>query len=293
MYLDNHVIAARWARGSAVAKNWGDLLNPELIYRLSGAPVAHADDLKGWSDRPVYRVVGSDLGNLRVNEVVWGMGFIRRDAVAKSRPMKVFAVRGPMSREKMISQNIECPSVFGDPAILWPLFYSPKITPKYDVGFIQHFREQGVTNEPEIAGESNTLAIDVCSGLKKFVDSILSCRRIVSSSLHGVICAHSYGIPAHWAKLSDLPIGDDFKFHDYYASIGHSDILPATISSDGELDARQNPDAPGEMKIDPLALIDACPFISIPRKTALKAKITKDRRAGRQGTIYNTDFTRA
>lgn len=49
-----------------------------------------------------------------------------------------------------------------------------------------------------------------------------ACKYIISSSLHGLICADSICIPNRWIKLSEL-LGSDFKFHDYYSVF---DITP-------------------------------------------------------------------
>ena len=44
-----------------------------------------------------------------------------------------------------------------------------------------------------------------------------------------MIAAHAYGRRAYWLKASDLPLGDDFKFRDYWASIGHADYEPVLL----------------------------------------------------------------
>jgi hypothetical protein len=51
---------------------------------------------------------------------------------------------------------------------------------------------------------------------------ITKCRSTISSSLHGVICSHAYGIPSAWVKFSNIIIGDDIKYKDHYASVGLS-----------------------------------------------------------------------
>lgn len=59
------------------------------------------------------------------------------------------------------------------------------------------------------------------------VDRIRACRVILSSSLHGLVVAHAYGIPAAWVQFSDKLSGDGSKFRDHAASIG-VELVPAS-----------------------------------------------------------------
>ena len=44
---------------------------------------------------------------------------------------------------------------------------------------------------------------------------IAACRRVVSSSLHGLVVAHSLGVPAAFVRAEGI---DDFKFRDYFSA---------------------------------------------------------------------------
>lgn len=73
--------------------------------------------------------------------------------------------------------------------------------------------------------EISTLTTDYGS----FIDQITQCELVISSSLHGIILAESYGIPA----VLFLPPALDntlFKYQDYYYSTGrHSFPVATTI----------------------------------------------------------------
>ena len=57
---------------------------------------------------------------------------------------------------------------------------------------------------------------------KEVIDEILKCNKIVSSSLHGIVLAEAYGIPAKWEKYSDDVLGNGFKFRDYLSGTGRT-----------------------------------------------------------------------
>ncbi len=105
--------------------------------------------------------------------------------------------------------------VSSDSALLLPLVYNPKDIPKvHEVCIVLHFSENEVTL-PAVEGMKNISVTDSPEG---FVNQILECEAVLSSSLHGLIIAHSYGIPAVALKLSENV--EDFKFGDYYRSLG-------------------------------------------------------------------------
>ncbi len=64
--------------------------------------------------------------------------------------------------------------------------------------------------------------IDVERPCGEVCAEISACARILSSSLHGLVVADSYGIPNARLVLSNQIIGGDFKFRDYALGIGRS-----------------------------------------------------------------------
>ncbi|MGY0627456.1 MAG: polysaccharide pyruvyl transferase family protein, partial [Paraglaciecola chathamensis] len=73
--------------------------------------------------------IGSVLHFAENNDVLWGTGRngkVRED-IHRFEKLDVRAVRGPLTREYLISKGIECPEVYGDPAILTPHFYSEQL----------------------------------------------------------------------------------------------------------------------------------------------------------------------
>ena len=73
-----------------------------------------------------YMVTGSVLHYSSPNSIIFGSGFIsEKSKVGSDTPSKIIAVRGPLTRGKFLEMTIECPEIYGDPLILFPLLYNP------------------------------------------------------------------------------------------------------------------------------------------------------------------------
>ena len=249
-------------RNNYQAKNWGDKLNPYLASAISKSTVLpYQGILSNHRELPVYRVIGSNLKKkLPSHTIVWGHGFISYQDYPQTKPKHIAAVRGPLTRQKYLDAGIDCPQVYGDVAILLPLYFNPKVTPKYELGIIPQWRDKNLEIIKKITENSDTKLIDVFSEIETFVKDILSCNAIISSSLHGLIAAESYGVPSAWVRLSENPLGDYFKYQDYYASFGIKDAmpyLPSDLKGNSNLSSlctRKNPMSIAD------SLLDSCPF---------------------------------
>ena len=168
--------------------------------------------------------IGSILDNLnRKNVIICGAGFQKESATIKIKPAIVIAVRGPLSRGVLIKNKVECPEVYGDPAILLPFYFKKKKQKKlWDVGVIAHYSDKQILDKlPVLTSGYSYKVINVNSPVERVIDEICSSKFILSSSLHGIITAHSYGVPATWIKISENVIGGSFKFNDYAFSVNN------------------------------------------------------------------------
>lgn len=159
--------------------------------------------------------IGSILDYSNSHCIIWGTGF--REYTSKYSQGQVYAVRGRLSKEKL--PQTSCNVKIGDPAILLPLLFKiqkkPNVIPK--LCLIPHYYDfENVRN----IYSSRYDILDVrTNDVKGFITRLCNYDYVLSSSLHGLIIAHSYGIPAIWFYYGDIKSGS-FKFHDYFSSVG-------------------------------------------------------------------------
>jgi pyruvyltransferase len=240
------------------AKNFGDAINPLLIGKLSNLKVLFVNPKYYHYEHLL--AIGSILQTANSNSIVWGTGMISEYAICVQKPKKIYAVRGPKTRELLLKQNIPCPEVYGDPALLMPKIYHPKIEKKYKLGIIPHYIDQDAEWLKSIV-QPEILIINIHrDDLLGFIDEILSCEKIASSSLHGLITADAYGIPSTWIKFSNNVIGGNFKFLDYFMSVKRIDTEPLIINESTTVENIYNQFYDYAIDIDLDQLLLAAPF---------------------------------
>jgi len=193
------------------SNNFGDRLSSVIVEHFSGKKVEFAES----SQAHKFLGVGSMLGSLKEGDVVWGTGLISEAKIKAPSGVKFLAVRGPLTRS-LIDGNV--PEIYGDPGILMPLIYNPKIEKTNMIGIMPHYADKEVW-EGKVLPEEEKF-IDIEGYWKKIIDELLSCESVHTSSLHGIIVCQAYGIPVVWEKYSDNIIGGEFKFQDYFLGSG-------------------------------------------------------------------------
>ena len=207
--MQNRKLKTFWFRKPRPG-NFGDILTP-LILEYYGYEVIYATE-----EEAEYISVGSIAKLAKKGMTVLGSG-----AMTSGAPLDPEAnwqwVRGPRTRELVIKNGGTCPEIYGDPALLLPRIVSPAAKKKHSVGLIPHYVDYESAKERypnlPVINLLNSNPVDV-------IKQITACEKIISSSLHGIIAAHAYGIPAAWIKLGGKISGDDTKFHDHYESVG-------------------------------------------------------------------------
>lgn len=237
-------------------KNFGDELSFYLVQKITGK--------KFVLQKPPFLnktllAIGSILKpiTLSANSVIWGAGtlssssldepchkikifpisrFIRqiRSSFVPKQP-DIRAVRGPKTRELFLKKGIPCPEVYGDPAILLPRYYvANRSKNKYKAGLILHHSQtMGIPTSALKAIGILPISIfrEGNQEIEQFINEVCSCEKIFSSSLHGIIVAQAYGVPAQWIQLERQPILDDdaHKFEDYFLGANQTVQKPLRI----------------------------------------------------------------
>lgn len=135
----------------------------------------------------------------------------------KLAELDIRSVRGPRTRSVLTELGIKCPEIYGDPAVLMPYIYKPEnLQKEYDISLITHFSDDSLYDN---YNRINMLTTDY----EFVIDEIVKSKLVISSSLHGIILAETYGIPAILLNNG----GDLFKYMDWYESTGRNDIKVA------------------------------------------------------------------
>lgn len=212
-------IRLSWLGDEGETGNFGDQLSPHLIRELFGAKVMHSGmptadlvstgSLLDWAESAVDRR----------RPVIWGSGFIKDGPAWDGAAVRVRAVRGELSRHRMAHLSRH-PIAVGDPGLLTArAFGHLRSAPIHGLGLVPHYTDRDAWLEA-VGDRADLPVIDLLQPWQEVIRQLTSCRAVISSSLHGLIVAESYGIANHWASPGDGVTGGRYKFDDYYSAFG-------------------------------------------------------------------------
>ncbi|WP_146010735.1 polysaccharide pyruvyl transferase family protein [Halomonas heilongjiangensis] len=239
-------------------ENFGDLLSPWLFQKMTGKEVVYSDGSEN-----AYIAVGSILKRTTDNSIVWGTGSFGTESKRQvAKEARYLAVRGPLTRTKVMNAGVDCPRVYGDPALLTPMYYWPDVEKKWEVGVVLRWSERKWVKRNFGSGVKKIFL--KTEDVESVIKDMLSCKRIITSSLHGLIIADSYGIPSAWLE-SHTPKGGDFKFYDYFLTVNKVRDSQSYDMDSGSLDLVNLLGAfdfdERMINFDYEKLLDACPLL--------------------------------
>jgi pyruvyltransferase len=145
--------------------------------------------------------------------VILGSGFMWQRSTTTLPRASAVLVRGALTAKKL---GREAPH--GDPGLIVSDLV-PSAPKEHKVGVIPHYIDKDLALK-----YPDAMIIDIRQNPYDFLYQVSSCEEIVTSSLHGLITADSYGIPRTWVP-HDKVLGGGFKFFDYASSL-HQYIRP-------------------------------------------------------------------
>ena len=204
--------------------NLGDLLSPVIVNFMLARKGVSADKKTKTAH---FLALGSLLGR-PFDATVWGTGmqsFNQVSSVYKWRKIRKYdirCVRGPLSANALKTFGYQCPDIYGDPAVLMPMIYTPaNVEKEYDVIYISHFINKSLPYPESIK------ALDIqTDDYKLFIDELCKAKKVISSSLHGIILAEVYGIPAIFHVENRM--NEILKYYDWYYSTGRYSVWMAS-----------------------------------------------------------------
>ena len=252
---------------SPLSKNWGDDVSTQIVKCINPAlkvvPYRYVWNL---NHKINYLCIGSIVSWMSTEtSIIWGSGCIYPEKKISAKPLKVLAVRGPLTRDYLLKEGVDCPEIYGDPALLFPRYYKSQVQKKFKLGVIPHFRDkQHPILQSIVSSDSRIQIIDVqdVRDWRSFIDRINECECICSSSLHGIIVSDAYRVPNIWVEFNG---GErkSFAFQDYYLSVNKKESavplqLDRPVNVEEILAKCKNWKAP---QIDLEKLMSVCPFI--------------------------------
>lgn len=242
-----HVCLYHW-RPSDGRVNFGDHLSRVVVSRILGERGLTLDDEVARSARLL--AIGSILHFAQDGDVVWGSGVNGKvpDECFTAAQLDVRAVRGPLTAEFLRRRGHRVPPVYGDPGLLVSLLFADRFVPAPERS---HVFVPNLHDIPLVADDPQ--AVSPLRGWNRVISDILRARLVLASSLHGLVVAESFGIPARYVRLSDTE--GLFKYQDYYAGTGREHFEYAKSVEEGlEMGGMPPP------SFDPQALLAAFPW---------------------------------
>lgn len=192
--------------------NFGDALTPLLLERF-----AHIKAERRTISQSSIVCAGSVLEHIppEWDGIILGAGKLHADSRLQLHhdTATILALRGPLS-----ASGVRGDFVYGDPGLLADELVHVE-SRKYRLGIVPHWSDKELAHNPTFT-PYNPRIIDPTGDPLEVIKAIGECDKIVSSSLHGIIVADSFGIPRRfeYTKQFDRD-GGVFKFKDYSAAI--------------------------------------------------------------------------
>ena len=224
-----------WRPEKASWVNFGDELSQAVVSLMLSKHGCTLDDEVNNSRRLL--AIGSILHYANDGDVIWGSGVNghRYESSHKFSNLDVRSVRGPYTQEFLERRGIKVPNVYGDPGLLISKLVNNRFALKLDgpISVISHY-----SNKYPLKSKIPVSHLDPRRSWNSVVSEIVNSSFVISSSLHGLVVADSFGIPSR--LLLNLGTEGIMKYRDYYEGTGRPNFQGASsideaIEMGGEL----------------------------------------------------------
>lgn len=253
--------------------NFGDEIGPMVVKKLCEQ---HGMELevKATTSKSHSKIlaVGSVLHEAQSRDVVWGVGVNSKNRLVlpKSENLIFKAVRGPLTRSLVQNEGYQCPPVYGDPGLLFPLLYDTQIRLRRseieqaaknlhlvmpDIVVIPNINDDRFLPEYSqgFSSAKNLMVVKPNLDPVTVAAYISAAKIVVSSSLHGLVFAEVYGKETYRMTSQYEP---EFKYNDYYEGTGR--VAPQSY---GTVEAALNSTPTPKLDWDPLPLLMSFPLL--------------------------------
>lgn len=212
--------------------NFGDALSAGVVGHLSGRDVVWSRE----ADSDLF-AIGSILHRTKRipkashKPVIWGSGIMKpvRDDIRDV--VEIAAVRGPLTASFLNLRDVP----MGDPGLFAADIEPAPAERRWRVGVIPHYSHKRHLPATQFADLDDVLYIDAdTNDYGAVLRQIAACDAILSSSLHGLIVADSYGIPNQWIDPFAIADHGRMKFYDYALAIDR--LLPTPVPPEALFD---------------------------------------------------------
>jgi hypothetical protein len=262
-----------WKPSGAI--NFGDEIGPMIVRKLCELHDLKLE-VKATTSRTHSKIlaVGSVLHEAQPSDVVWGVGVNSKNRLSLPKSDKLIfrAVRGPLTRTLVHSNGFNCPPIYGDPGLLFPMLFDREIRHRRseiersaenlglempdivvipninDDRFLPEFSQSSLNSEKIMVVKPNLDPITVAA-------YISAAKKVISSSLHGLVFAEAYGKETYRMTSQYEP---EFKYNDYYEGTGR--IAPPAFST---IESAMNSVPTARLEWDPLPLLTSFPLLDI------------------------------
>ncbi len=245
----NHVELYYW-KPIQGGLNFGDHLSYIIVNKILADNNFSLEEETTFQKRLI--ALGSVIHFANDNDTIWGSGINGKIYLSDHtfKDLDVRAVRGPLTRDFLNKRGISVPEIYGDPALLLPHIFKGKFKrdPQKPYVIVPNLHDL------KIAQEQNwDNVISPYLSWNRCIEEILKAEFVIASSLHGLIIAEAYGIPARYIRLSEEE--NLFKYNDYSLGTGRDEIVYAK-TIDEALEMRGMPG----LNYDPSKLLNAFPL---------------------------------